>query len=83
MVVETENDDREASRIVEADKWKCPGCGIEIVAGFASKGLEFWQNGFAEALVRTSMLPRGEWCYNNTRKYQPTIQVTDEKRRIK
>jgi hypothetical protein len=54
MVVETENDDREASRIVEADKWKCPGCGIKIVAGFAS-----------------------------TRGYQPTIQVTDEKRRIK
>ena len=59
--------EKEANRIIEADKWKCPGCGIEIVAGFASTGLEFWQKGFADELARTIRLPHGEWCCNNTR----------------
>ena len=40
-------------KIWGSDIWKCPGCGHEIVAGFADRALaEHYEDDFAEVLKR-------------------------------
>jgi len=47
-------------KVWQADTWKCPGCGIEIVAGFASIPLrqDHWSNDFPEWLEKTKQKAR-------------------------
>ena len=41
-------------KVWHADTWKCPGCGVEVVAGFGIKPvLEYFHEGFEEALENT------------------------------
>lgn len=55
-VIETmNNSEAEPYKIWKADLWKCPGCGIEVVAGFSGQGIspiaQHFQSGcFADAL---------------------------------
>lgn len=43
-------------RLWNADLWKCPGCGAEVVAGFSGQGIEpmieHYEPGFKELLER-------------------------------
>src|ERR1039458_5610600 len=36
----------------EADKFKCPGCGFEVVVGFAQRATEHWEGPFQQFLNR-------------------------------
>lgn len=43
----------------EADEWKCPRCGHEIVAGFATNPfVEHWQEHFSEAMEQMKRIGR-------------------------
>ena len=64
IVVDTFSD-HTPCKITEADKWKCPTCGVEIVAGFALGSIEHLETGFRTTLDRIAMGVYGEsWCYN-------------------
>ena len=39
-------------QIWEADNYRCPCCGIEVVMGFAQRGLERWEAPFESSLNR-------------------------------
>lgn len=54
-VIETvHNSEAKPYKLWQADLWKCPGCGIEVVAGFSGLGIipiaEHFQESFSEAL---------------------------------
>ena len=37
LVVETAGDPRHPYKVWNSDLWKCPGCGFEVAAGFATQ----------------------------------------------
>ena len=39
-------------KIWDADLWQCPGCGTQIVAGFASAATEHYEQNFPDMLTR-------------------------------
>jgi hypothetical protein len=44
--------------IWDSDRWKCPGCGVEILAGFGREPIkEHWQEGFDTVLAAVKKLP--------------------------
>jgi hypothetical protein len=46
-VIELMNHNQSPYKIWDTDKWKCPICGIEVIAGFAQAPLmEHYQEGF-------------------------------------
>jgi predicted RNA-binding Zn-ribbon protein involved in translation (DUF1610 family) len=49
-VAEMFQGDTEFYRIRQADLWSCPGCGMQVILGFADNGVEHWEEGFAQAL---------------------------------
>ena len=53
-VIETMNFGVDPYKLWRADLWECPGCSMEVVAGFSGQGItplaEHFQNGFAEEL---------------------------------
>lgn len=51
-VAEMFQDDREIYKIWDCDLWKCPGCGVEIILGFADRPLtEHFSDNFDAALA--------------------------------
>lgn len=51
LVIETAGEDRHPYKVWQADMYKCPGCGVEVVVGFArGPVLERFHVGFAERL---------------------------------
>ena len=51
VVAETFQRDTEIYKVWEADKWKCPKCGIEIVFGFADRPLKQHFDGDIDKLL--------------------------------
>lgn len=51
-VAEMFQEDTKVYRIRQADLWKCPGCGMEVILGFSDHGIEHYEDGFEEALQR-------------------------------
>ena len=46
-------------KLWNADIWACPGCGFEVVAGFAQKPFaEYFEQGFLGALEHTKQTRR-------------------------
>jgi predicted RNA-binding Zn-ribbon protein involved in translation (DUF1610 family) len=54
-VAEMMKGDTEIYRIRDADLWKCPGCGLLVILGFASHGYEHWEVGFHPARICHAM----------------------------
>ena len=52
-VLELMNHNQDVYKIWDTDKWKCPICGTEVIAGFAQAPLaEHFENGFKEFLLK-------------------------------
>jgi len=52
LVIETMNG-MEPYKLWRADLWKCGGCGIEVVTGFAKEPIaEHFEKGFTETMKR-------------------------------
>jgi hypothetical protein len=66
-------DDREIYKIWDADLWKCPGCGVKIILGFADNPLaEHFSDKFDVALAYLrEKLKRGQAYVWNERFHPP------------
>ena len=50
-LVQMFNQPQQPYKIWQADLWRCPGCGFEIVSGYGHHPYaEHYQDGFAEAM---------------------------------
>ena len=59
--IETVGEQRQPCNVIQCDKWKCPVCGLEILAGFALNGTEPWEPGF-EGALNTARLGIDIYC---------------------
>ena len=59
--IETVGEQHQPCNVIQCDKWKCPVCGIEILAGFALNGTEPWEPGF-EGALNTARLGIDIYC---------------------
>lgn len=63
VVSELFMDDTQVYKVWEADLWKCPGCGMEVIAGFADNPIaeHFEQEKMVTAWARIEVAKqRGE-----------------------
>lgn len=52
-------------KIWEADTWKCPGCGVEVVSGFGHRHIkEHYEAGFNELLHKIETDPSIKVVYD-------------------
>lgn len=59
VVVEMSNNPPQPYRFWNADMWKCPRCGVQIVKGFCEEPvMEHFEDGFEEALEQAKQRAR-------------------------
>jgi len=53
VTVEELTEDGEPYKLWDADRWQCPGCGAEVIAGFGKGPIaESWQPTYAQQRTR-------------------------------
>lgn len=69
IVVEMFQQNKEIYRLWEADLWKCPICGVEVVLGFGNQPFRLHFEEDCNALVEKFKLEGSRIIYNKELKY--------------
>jgi len=69
IVAEMYMDNKKIYKMWEADLWKCPVCGIEIVLGFANRPFAEAHEGNCDILIETLKKSGKTIIYNYERRF--------------
>lgn len=67
IVVELFQENTEPYKVWSADKWKCPVCGIEVIAGFGNYPLMEHYEGDIKAFIEGLKMDGKEIVYDKER----------------